>query len=266
MKKLIVSGDSFSDLHYRSGVFPNLDTGKWKKWPEYVAEYLDMELVCLAKTGKGNYYIYSSLLEYITNNDIDEIGGVIAAWTQCHRRDYEEHGAWCTNRLDNDGDVVGWVERTLRHYQSFQLLCERYDLPYTHFQMNDFYEGYINGLGPTEDEQVFQGKTKEADTIWYEGNVKMTHHIILDVFRKYDKHINNFLGWPPIQDEECSNLYDDYFLNDELYRPNNWQMVSKLLGNRAKYKKKYIIDEMDEHFNGAGNKKVAEILIQELNL
>ena len=53
MKKLIVSGDSFSDLHYRSGVIPNLDTG-WKKWPEYIADHLGMELVCLAKTGKGN--------------------------------------------------------------------------------------------------------------------------------------------------------------------------------------------------------------------
>lgn len=265
MKKLIVSGDSHSDLNYRSSVLPYLDTG-WKKWPEYIADHLGMELVCLGKTGKGNEYIYSSLLKYITNNDKDEIGGVIAAWTQCHRKDYEEYGTWFTRRLDEDGDVVSWIERTLRHYQSFQLLCERYDLPYAHFQMNELFEGYIKGLCPTEDERVFGGKTIEADTIWFEGNVKMTHHAILGLFTKYDKHINNFLGWPPVQDEECSNLYDDYFITGELYRPNNWQMVARMFGQKRGEKEKYIIDEMDTHFNEAGNKKVAEILIQELNL
>ena len=266
MKKLIVAGDSYSDLNYRSGVLPNLDTSKWKKWPEYIAEHLDMELVCLSKTGKGNEYIYSALLEYITNTPKEEIGAVMAAWTQCHRSDYQEWGLWSTTRLDNEGDVHYWTEKTIRYYLSFQLLCERYDLPYAHFQMNELYEGYIDGLGPTEDEQVFEGKTPEADTIWFEGNVVMTHHGLLELFTKYDKHINNFIGWPPIQEERCSNLYDDYFMTSKMYRPNNFQMLSKVVGDNGEHLSKYTISELDQHFNDLGNKKVAEILIQELNL
>ena len=82
---------------------------------------------------------HSAIFQCLEKNNIDKVdfGGVIAAWTQCHRKDYEEYGTWFTRRLDEDGDVVSWIERTLRHYQSFQLLCERYDLPYAHFQMNE---------------------------------------------------------------------------------------------------------------------------------
>ena len=73
-------------------------------------------------------------------------------------------------------------------------------MPYAHFQKNELYEGYIDGLRPTEDEQVFEGKTPEADTICLEGNVVMTHHGVLELFTKYDKLIfEEYIGGQEVQ-------------------------------------------------------------------
>lgn len=58
MKKiLIVSGDSFSDKNFRTWIHPELDTS-WPKWPEIVAERMNMDCINLAKSGASNDYIY----------------------------------------------------------------------------------------------------------------------------------------------------------------------------------------------------------------
>ena len=67
-KILLVSGCSYTDKDFASEYHPDFDTS-WPKWPELVAEKLDMNCVNLAKMGAGNEYIYSSLLKYITEND-----------------------------------------------------------------------------------------------------------------------------------------------------------------------------------------------------
>ena len=65
-KKLIVAGDSCSDLTFRSAPHPEMDTS-WPKWPEILAKKLDMKLICLGSSGQGNEYIYSSLQDTIEN-------------------------------------------------------------------------------------------------------------------------------------------------------------------------------------------------------
>ena len=57
---------------------------------EALAEKLNMQCVNLAMSGAGNEYIYSTLLDYITTNDTNNIGLVIAAWTQNQRKDYQQ--------------------------------------------------------------------------------------------------------------------------------------------------------------------------------
>jgi len=90
MKKiLIVGGDSFSDKDFRTFIHPELDTS-WPKWPELLAKKLDMECINLAKSGAGNDYIYESLLETIQDTDKNRIGLVIAGWSQCQRRSWQE--------------------------------------------------------------------------------------------------------------------------------------------------------------------------------
>ena len=92
MKKiLLVSGDSFTDPDWWSEFHPEMET-EWPKWPEILAKKLDMECVNLGKSGSGQEFIYTSLLEYITNpnKDINRIGLVVSAWSQCQRKDYQK--------------------------------------------------------------------------------------------------------------------------------------------------------------------------------
>ena len=139
MKKiLLVSGDSFTDPEWWSEFHPELEVD-WPKWPEILAKKLDMDCVNLGKSGAGQEFIYTSLLEYITNpqKDISRIGLVIPAWSQCQRKDFQRGwgGRWTNRRLDVDGDIFSWINRSLKYMLSFQILCERYNLPYKQTQM-----------------------------------------------------------------------------------------------------------------------------------
>ena len=80
MKKLIVSGCSYTDKNWYSDFYPELDTS-WPKWPELLGKKLNMEVVNLGKSGAGNEYIYHSLLDYVCSTPTEQIGLVIPAWT-----------------------------------------------------------------------------------------------------------------------------------------------------------------------------------------
>ena len=132
MKKLIVSGDSCSDINFESICHPTWDFS-YPKWPELVAKELDMKLVPLAKSGRGNNFIYSSLQDEIIKTPKEEIGMVIVGWTQCHRKDYQTgwFNTWQTLRVDTHWDLLNLVKKSMRHMISFQTLCERYNLPFS---------------------------------------------------------------------------------------------------------------------------------------
>ena len=64
MKKiLLVSGCSFTDRDFHSDIHPDMICD-WPRWPELVAEALDMECVNLSISGSGNERIYSTLSDY----------------------------------------------------------------------------------------------------------------------------------------------------------------------------------------------------------
>ena len=81
MKKLIVSGCSFTDNYAKT-----IGLKEWPIWPELLADSLGMELINLGKSGQGNEYIYSSLLDTVIKEK--NIGLVIAMWTEFQRLDF----------------------------------------------------------------------------------------------------------------------------------------------------------------------------------
>ena len=113
-------------MNFRSSFTPDWDFS-YKKWPEHLAEHLGMELVCLGRMGNGNQYIYHSLLDEIIKTPKDEIGLVVAGWSQAMRKDWQENDDWDRRQVEQDGDLLSWVNKTLRHYMSFQILCEKYE-------------------------------------------------------------------------------------------------------------------------------------------
>ena len=87
-KKLIVSGCSFTTKDYRSSAYPQRDTS-YPKWPELLAEKLDMDCINLAFSGAGNEFIFQTLCEAIIRTPRDEIGMIVAAWSQANRYDWQ---------------------------------------------------------------------------------------------------------------------------------------------------------------------------------
>ena len=93
-KKLIVTGCSWVDpitLSEDPRVSHEIVRG-YKKWPNILAEMLDMTIINYGKAAAGNEYIFSSIVDNITKMNEDErknIGLVVIAWSQAKRTDFE---------------------------------------------------------------------------------------------------------------------------------------------------------------------------------
>ena len=234
MKKiLLVSGCSWTDKNFYSVYHPNLECN-WPMWPELLAEKLNMQCVNLAMSGAGQEYIYSTLLDYITKNNTDNIGLVIAAWSQSQRKDFQTNFRWSNHRIDNAGDVYSWMYKSLRYYFSFKILCEHYKLPYKQLQMLYPFKDVIDGLKPGE--QDIRNKVFDKNFIHeFDGDVKEAKKELAKIIYQYDKLLQkNFWQWP------CISELGGRYMNDDL--------------------KDYKISELDKHPNSEGQKLIMEKL------
>ena len=239
MKKiLLVSGCSNTEKDFYSEIHPTLDT-TWPKWPELLAEKLDMDCVNLAKSGAGNEYIYTSLLEYIAKHKNNtNIGLVIPAWTQCNRKDFSRgwNMRWTNERIDPSGDVFSWMRRTLNFYVSLQILCEKYNLNYLHIQMLSPYQDWLNGLRPRDLDPILEERPNFRYT--YPGDVEKDNKKIIKIIDSYEGVINTkrFLGWP------LSHEFGGFCLQ------------KKLINTKDNTK----ISDLDSHPNEKGHQVLAE--------
>lgn len=83
MKLLVAGGCSFTEEKFKSYIHPEYDCN-FPKWPELVANHLDLKSVNLARGGYGNDYAQIKLAEFILENH-KEIDTVCVAWTEAHR-------------------------------------------------------------------------------------------------------------------------------------------------------------------------------------
>ena len=250
MKKiLLVSGCSNTERDFISSAHPDLDTS-WPKWPELLAKKLDMYCVNLAKSGMGNEYIYTTLLRYITTSNC-HLGLVIPAWTQCQRKDFQKKGYWWNQRIDPDGDVFSWMRRSLDTYLNFQMLCEKYNLPYMQVQMLSPYQDWLNGLLPAENDPKYYKGFRHR----YPGNEEKDNKKLIEMIVKYDDLINQkkFLGWP------LSHEYAGYSLQKKLIG-----IRSKKTGVFKNVNLDTMISNLDHHPNAKGHEKIAEFIYERL--
>ena len=278
-KYLIVSGCSFTtDINFRSDDRPDMDVS-WPKWPELLADKLDMGCINLARSGQGNEYIYSTLQDEILNRrKKDEIGLVIAAWSQAQRHDYECVSPWlkkinqanlkwpdnirsreaektCTWRGEpsgQKGDIVYWVRKSLRYFAAFEMMCERYNIPYLQTQMIQFFSDYINGriMGQPEYEDYMKnGWPDEAPQ--HIPRFSKEYREILRMITKYDKILNTekFLGWPNVW------AFGGMPLNDMVFGPTHSSWTTH---------EPWTISHRDNHPNAAGHEKIAQYIYDTL--
>ena len=139
---MIVSGDSFTASEYMSMHYPKVKTN-WTVWPELVADKLGMTCINLAKSGFGNEYIYSSLLDDVSKRPIEDIGFVCASWTEPKRMDWAVKGYWDSDLMIQSflqmrspgGDAQHQINKTLRYQYSFQQVMKSLNLPFAQIQM-----------------------------------------------------------------------------------------------------------------------------------
>ena len=274
MKKiLLVSGCSFTDKNFYSGVHPEMDTS-YPKWPELLAKKLDMDCINLGQNGAGNEYIYSSLLEKILEKK-DQIGLVMPAWSQCQRKDYQEWNKWKQKRFEPDGDVFSWLRKTLRYMISLQLVCERYNIPYKQFKMINLFDGWISGLSKT-DEQLYENRNNPNYEFkyTYSGDRNKDRIKLQKILMEYEPYINvkDFIGWPTTGVLGGYNVEEKTIKKskkelDELWNninPKEQTMDNFLIERGYEFQKELIVSEWDQHPNGKGHEKIAEFLYDRL--
>ena len=274
MKKLIVSGCSWGDPNFMSMPHPAMDT-TWPKWPEILAEMMNLEPMNLCLSGMGQEYIYSSISDVLSEIDINEVGYVIAAWTSAPRRDYEKtdmwRGAkfgdvknvkkvkrWHNIRTDAKGDLQYWIRKTIRYQYAFQNLMEQHKkrvadqaLFYKHVQMISLIKGHIweviNNLDYSgleeNDLQMKLDKFQQFAELQKYGREfvrDMLTEAYIDTLKKSKYKFNeHFLGWPT--DESLGGYMIEQYLTEE-----------------------YRISEQDRHPNAVGQQKIAELIYDRL--
>ena len=243
MKKLIVSGCSYTAKEFLSSAYPDLDTS-WPKWPELLGKKLNMKVVNLAFEGAGNRFILQTLLEAIERTSKDKIGLVIAAWSQSNRDDWQyfsdykihpqapDNFKWSNNRIGRPGDVFSWVKESLLGFITLQNVCKRYNIPYKQFQMIGLFEPWIKGL-----ERVMKDQLAGLPRYEYKGNKEEHRKVLKALVKDYEQFIdtNNFLL-------DTIEVPLAHSLNDMIHR----------------------ISKIDEHPNEQGQQKLAKIIYEKL--
>ncbi len=261
MKKLIVSGDSYTSKTFRSEAHPEMDVS-WDKWPALLAKEWGLECINLARGGVGNEYIYATIQDEIMNTkDKSEIGLVVAGWSQCHREDftlgfdnhwnhprrqllnYATH--WQSVRIHEHGDLIYWINKSCRNFLSLQILCERYNIPFIHFSMIHPYNNYVQGLEPTEEDVLTLGKEAAFDMQIQTPRPSEPNYTSVQLHKivlAYDNQIDNtkFLGWP------MDKGIGGYSLNYEVF------------GWTRRNAKRYYISDNDQHPNAKGQVKLMQ--------
>lgn len=273
MKKiLLVGGCSFTDPHYHSSIHPYMICD-WPKWPQIVADELNMECINLGLSGSGNERIYSGISDFVTTPEdktptfvskmhlMDrlyefpkgEIGLVVAAWTQSHRRDWSEYrfvkrdqkkDLWTNENYDTKGDLHYHVLKSVRLQYAFQNLCKQLKLPYCQFQMISLWRAWVHvQIEKWNDPAKIEEERKDRK-FWRE--TKDSLNKVLDD-TGYRQLINKkFLGWP-------GDLKTDNY-----YGKTSWTL-SDCLSLEEK------CSEKDLHPNKKGQEKLAEEFLKRLH-
>tara|TARA_B100000945_G_scaffold125154_1_gene99492 strand:+ start:1725 stop:2549 length:825 start_codon:yes stop_codon:yes gene_type:complete len=271
-KILLVSGCSMADKNFRSATNPGIDTS-WPKWPELLAKKLDMDCINLGSSGAGNEYIYSSLLEQILQKK-DQIGLVISSWSQCQREDYQEWNRWKHTRVYTNGDVFGWLKKSLVYMISLQAVCERYNIPLKQIQMIPLYYSWLCGLGKT-DEEIFRNRDKPDFKFkyTYPGDKEKDKKKCEKIIMTYEPYINveNFIGWPTVKnlggyniEEKTIKSQEQKGEKDNRTKKQKVMMMDYLENRGYEFEKDLIVSEWDQHPNAKGNEKIMEFIYDRL--
>ena len=239
-KKLVVSGDSYTagTKPYAKQMSPAAES-IGPLWPEYLGEMLDMDVVNVGLSGRGNEFIYSSVVDKLASSK--DVGLSIAMWNFPGKifgpnvwRHRDDDNAVANVRLNLYGrtltDVRPYLNlsarkaiknqnmvsiehdflKSLRWFNAFQNYCENNKIPYMQ----------CSAFNIISNDMVFL----------------MSNHPIFYTMRE-----DHFYGWPMFEQIGGFNMSDK-------------------LNEVDPEMKKFRVSDEDTHPNTDGHKLMAELL------
>lgn len=288
-KTLIVSGCSWTDPNQLSEDInvSNDIVRNYNRWPNIVADKLNLELINFGKYASGNEYIFSSLIDNITamgENERNNIGLVIVAWSEAKRTDFEyrknendyyvknifatkdqrrynKKYAWDSVLYTDPlrGDMFYRVKQSIRYMYLLQTFLKFNNIPYKMVQAVPLQK--LSNLGSEFNLEFTLGSSQRADEV---QNLNMVQNYFnkelskeltdFQLCHSIDK--NNFIGWPNLM-RLGPNLMrlDGYTLYDKLDKKKDF--ISDLTIH-TEYRK-------DNHPNQNGHNKIADIILNNIN-
>ncbi len=250
--KLIALGCSYTE-HYLHSMHAMGVDHSFTRWPQLLADKLDMECVNLGRSGFGNEFMVSKLLDVLHTEK--NIGLVVIMWSEWQRMDFQiESYAWRPLHPHRDNEaiemfpmnkegrktllkyynVVAATMKNLRQFVMVQELCR--DVPYL----------MIQGCCPITDPLYIRPEHADIDTepLRFVDNMKEVRRIrkiatkqIIDCPLEIDE--NKFIGWPIFSEIDG---YD----------------VDTMLDKLDRKRKKYRVSDNDSHPNGPGHEVISE--------
>ena len=240
-KKLIAIGCSFTEHYLTSGMSPNTDFD-FPRWPQHLADMLDMECVNLGKAGAGNDYILAKTVDATLKEK--NIGLVVLMWSEWRRMGFQCHTDWnrwthITEHAERRpapgvpvGDLKNFIlekqnpphatRNTLRRFIHAEKILR--DIPYMFLQGT---QNVVFRRSPTA-----QGSIRET-----------ANEILKSPYLDYiENNISDkFIGWPAMIE------LGGYCISD-------------ILDKKDPSRSKFRISKTDHHPNAAGHKFMADFL------
>jgi len=277
-KYLIVSGCSWTDPNqYSEDPKVSNDIVKnYYRWPNILADKLNMKLINFGKYASGNEYICSSLIDNIlamSEYERSNIGLVIAAWSEAKRTDFEfkknDNDYYVKNLFENKykeyrynekyiwdsvlytdplrGDMFYRVKQSIRYMYMLQTFLKHNNIPYKMVQsvplekLPNLGTEFNLGLAFGTSQRSLQGAKEVEDIFKQQVADELSQFPMYNLIDK-----NNFISWP--------------ILNSSLYK--------KL--DRAK---DFISNlniktdgRQDNHPNQSGHNKISNIILNNINI
>jgi len=207
-KKLIAIGCSYTEHYLNNPMSPDFDHN-FPRWPQHLADKLDMECVNLGQCGLGNKYILSKIVDTVLTEK--NIGLIVLMWSEWMRQDFQDSAnAWYSfhphrdnsetekypidsksrNSILQYNNTYDVTIKSLRYFLIAQMLLK--DIPYL----------MIQGTSPL-DQRFFLSRQNEtlSDLLKHRrknrrDTLRLATKAMIDskIFDEIDE--KKFIGWP----------------------------------------------------------------------
>ena len=250
-KKLIAIGCSYTDHYLNSVQSPNLDFD-FPRWPQHLADMLDMECVNLGKAGMGNEYMLAKVLEVL---DEKNIGLVVIMWSEWQRLDFQtKTHNWDNFHPHRDNSKVPRVERFPINLEARQAILKYFNFKARSMRnLRTFF--IVQEVLKNVQYLMIQGTQNFSTDVMYheDGSVndikdtikirkRMKEFISEPLFDKIDE--KKFIGWP-------------------IFREIGGYCVDNILDDIDPSRNIYRMSKEDSHPNDKGHKCIGEMLFNE---